>query len=61
MTKDENEDDDVSMWDVDLKCLECGWTGIKRNTQINGTANDKTISMACPRCYAKDNFEIISE
>lgn len=59
MTNQENEDDDVSMWDNELRCLECGWTGTRKNTRINGTSN--SISMACPRCYAKDNFEVISE
>jgi len=61
MTKDENEDDDVSMWNVDLKCINCEWTGIMKHTRINAKPEDKTISVSCPRCYATDNFEVISE
>lgn len=59
MTRDEN-DDDVSLWDVDLKCRECGWTGISKNTDF-ATNEDRTMLMVCPRCKTVDNFEVQNE
>jgi len=56
MTKDENSDD-VSLWDVNLVCKECGWTGISKNTEAHIRDNDKQVLMVCPRCKAIDNFE----
>jgi len=58
MTRDEN-DDDVSLWDVDLKCRECGWTGVSKNTDL--AISEGTMLMACPRCKTVDNFEVQNE
>jgi len=53
MTRDE----DVSMWDINLVCKECGWTGISKNTEVQVDNPDKNILLVCPRCKAVDNFE----
>ncbi|GEM_PF-5036201 len=58
MTKDE---DDVSLWDVDLKCKACGWTGISKNTEFTTRKNSPKILMVCPRCRTVDYFEVINE
>ncbi len=57
MTKDK---DDISMWDIDLKCRDCGWTGISKNTEFATNSNNKVL-MICPRCKAVNNFEVMNE
>lgn len=54
MTKDE---DDVSLWDVDLICNACGWEGISKNAEILIKKDDKQVLLVCPRCREVDNFE----
>ena len=58
MTKD--NEDDISLWDVDLECRECGWTGISKNTEFSSD-EDRNVLMVCPRCKTVDNFEKINE
>lgn len=59
MTREEN-DDDISLWDKNLECRECGWTGISKNTEF-ATDKDNKVLMVCPRCRTVDNFEVIDE
>lgn len=60
MTRDDNEDD-ISLWDVDLKCRECGWEGISKNTKLATKKGIAQIFMGCPRCQTVDNFEVQNE
>ncbi len=50
-------DDDVSLWDVDLICRACGWEGISKNAEISINKEDKQVLLVCPRCREVDNFE----
>lgn len=50
-------DEDVSLWDVDLICRACGWEGISKNAEIFIKKEDKQVLLVCPRCREVDNFE----
>lgn len=50
-------DDDVSLWDVDLICRACGWEGISKNAEISITKDENKVLLVCPRCREVDNFE----
>jgi len=60
MTNQEN-DGDVSLWDIDLRCKACEWTGVSKNTEFTTRKNSKDILMVCPRCKTIDYFEVINE
>lgn len=60
MTGDENSDD-VTLWDIDLKCRACKWEGISKDTDTHFRESIKKVLMVCPRCKTIDYFEVINE
>ncbi len=51
-------DDDVSLVNIELTCKNCGWQGLSQNCdKAIDRGEGHQVRNVCPRCKAQENFK----